>query len=160
MFRDHRNVVALAVLAGLTWALPLSAQNAALEAQNKLLAKRAAEADCYRKLAESVYGMKITSDTYVRDFVTESDEIRSGVNEFIKGIRLGPPRYYDDGTCEVDGEVTVAKIITTLKEVHAAHYKGNRVTTTDFEQIKESVKTDVIRATGSGVPRPELPPDL
>ncbi len=160
MFRSHREILALTVLAGLVWACPLWAQNAATEAQNKLLAKRAAEADCYRKLAESVYGMRLTADTYVRDFVTESDEIKSGVDAFIKGIRLGPPRYYDDGVCEIDGEVTVEKIITTLKEVHTAHYKGNKVTTTDFEQLRESVKSDVIKATGSGAPRPELPPDL
>ncbi|MCH7995910.1 MAG: LPP20 family lipoprotein, partial [Planctomycetes bacterium] len=73
----------------------------ASDAQNKLLAKRAAEADCYRKLAETVNGVKLNSSTYVRDFVTESDEIRTAVNTFVKGIRLGPPRYYDDGTCEV-----------------------------------------------------------
>jgi len=138
----------------------LNAQDAVTDAQNKLLAKRAAEADCYRKLAETVYGLRLTSDTYVRDFVTESDEIRTAVDEFVKGVRLGPPRYYDDGTCEVDGEVTVAKLITSLKEIHTAHYKGNLIRKTDFEQIKETVKEDVIRATGSGAPRPELPPDL
>ena len=138
----------------------LHAQDLATDAQNKLLAKRAAEADCYRKLAERVYGMRLTSSTYVRDFVTESDEIRTAVDEFVKGVRLGPPRYYDDGTCEVDAEVTVAKLITSLKEIHTAHYKGNVVRTTDFEQIKETVKKDVIRVTGSGVPRPELPPGL
>jgi len=135
-------------------------QNLASDAQNKLLAKRAAEADCYRKLAECVYGVKLTSDTYVRDFVTESDQIRAGVDTFIKGIRLGPPRYFDDGVCEVDGEVTVAKLVTMIKELHAAHYKGNVVKTTDIEHIQESIKTDVIKATGSGAPRPELPPDL
>lgn len=135
-------------------------QNLASDAQNKLLARRAAEADCYRKLAESVYGLRLTSDTYVRDFVTESDQIRAGVDTFIKGIRLGPPRYFEDGACEVDGEVTVAKLVTTIKELHAAHYKGNVVKTTDIEHIKEEIKTDVIKATGSGAPRPELPPDL
>jgi hypothetical protein len=140
--------------------VPALAQNAQSDAQNKLLAKRAAEADCYRKLAETVYGLQLTSDTYVRDFVTESDEIRSSVDAFIKGIQLSPPRYYDDGVCEVDGEVTVAKIVTKIKELHATHYRGNRVTTTDIENIQKRVKTDVIRATGSGVPRPDLPPDL
>src|SRR3972149_6639672 len=82
-----------------------AAQNPATEAQNKLLAKRAAEADAYRKLAEAVYGVKITSDTYVRDFITESDEVRTSVDAFIKGIRLGQPRYYEDGVAEVDAEV-------------------------------------------------------
>ena len=85
------------------------------QALYKLLAKRAAEADCYRKLAETVYGVKISSDTYVRDFITESDDIRTGVDTFVKGIRLSQPRFYEDGVAEVDGEVTVSKLITTLK---------------------------------------------
>ena len=149
-----------AAICALGSAAGVRAQDPATDAQNKLLAKRAAEADCYRKLAETVYGLRLTSSTYVRDFITESDVIQTAVDEFVKGVRLGPPRYYDDGTCEVDAEVTVAKLITSLKEIHTAHYKGNVVHTTDFEKIKETVKTDVIRVTGSGAPRPELPPDL
>jgi len=141
-------------------ALTALAQNPAADAQNKLLARRAAEADCYRKLAEAVYGVQINSSTYVRDFITESDEIRAGVDAFVKGVRLGQPRYYEDGVCEVDAEVTVAQLVTKLKEVHAAHYKGNTVTTVDFEQIQQTLKKDVIRVTGAGAPRPELPPDL
>ncbi|MFQ5411575.1 MAG: hypothetical protein ACE5EC_04735, partial [Phycisphaerae bacterium] len=61
--------------------------------QNKLLSKRAAEADAYRKLAETVNGLQLTSNTYVRDFVTESDEIRTEVDTFIRGIRLGKPKW-------------------------------------------------------------------
>ena len=148
---------AVGILGSAAW---VQAQDAATEAQNKLLAKRAAEADCYRKLAEQVYGLRLTSTTYVRDFVTESDEIRTAVDEFVRGVRLGPPRYYDDGTCEIDGEVTVAKLVTSLKKIHTAHYKGDIIHTTDFEKIKETVKTDVIRATGAGAPRPDLPPEL
>lgn len=128
------------------------------DAQNKLLARRAAEADCFRRLAETVYGLQLTANTYVRDFVAESDEIRTAVDSFVKGVRLGAPRYFDDGTCEVDAEVTVAKLVTSLKEIHATHYHGNTVTTTDIEKITTSVKSDVIRVTGSGAPRPEIPP--
>lgn len=135
-------------------------QNAATDAQNKLLARRAAEADCYRKLAEAVYGLKLNSNTTVRDFVTESDEIRTNVEAFVRGVRLGQPRYYEDGACEVEGEVTVAKLVTKLTEVHKEHYKGNTVTTQDISHLQESVKSDVITAIGSGAPRPELPPDL
>ena len=160
MFSKHHAVAFVSsvfiVLTG--WAM--AAQDPAKEAQNKLLAKRAAEADAYRKLAEAVYGVKISSDTYVRDFVTESDEIRTAVEAFIKGIRLGPARYYEDGVAEVDAEVTVAQLVTKLKEIHAEHYHGRHVTTTDIQQIQERVKTDVIKVTGSGAPRPELPPDL
>ncbi len=139
--------------------LPAAAQTTTA-AQNKLLAKRAAEADCYRKLAETVYGVQLNSETYVKDFITESDEIKTAVDTFVKGIRLGKPRWYDDGVCEVDAEVTVAKLVTTIKEVHSAHYRGRSVTTTDIEQIKQRIKKDVIQVTGMGAPRPELPPNL
>ena len=130
------------------------------DAQNKVLARRAAEADCYRKLAEAVYGVRINSDTYVRDFVTESDEIRASMEHFVKGIRLGTARYYPDGLCEVDGEVTVAKLVTELKASHEEHYKGNSVSINDIASITERLKKRVIKATGAGAPRPELPPDL
>jgi hypothetical protein len=143
---------------GASW--PVWAQEAITDAQNKLLARRAAEADCYRKLAEAVYGVQVNSETFVRDFITESDEIRTAVDAFVRGVRLGPPTYYEDGSCEVNAEVTVAKLITNLKAVHSTHYHGNRITTTDIENIKQYVKTDVIRVTGSGAPRPDLPPDL
>lgn len=136
------------------------AQNAASDAQNKLLARRAAEADCYRKLAEAVYGVQLNSSTTVRDFVTESDEIKTAVDAFVKGVRLGQPRYYEDGVCEVDAEVTVAKLVTKLTEIHEQHYKGNTVTTRDISNLQETIKTDVFRVTGSGAPRPQLPPGL
>lgn len=136
------------------------AQNPAKDAQNKLLAKRAAEADCYRKLAESVYGVQINSETYVRDFVTESDQIHAGIDTFIRGIRLGPPQYFEDGACQVEGEVSVEKLVSEIKQLHSTHYKGRTVTTTDIEHIREVIKTDVIKAIGMGAPRPELPPDL
>jgi hypothetical protein len=136
------------------------AQDAAAEAQNKLLAKRAAEADAYRKLAETIKGVQINSSTYVRDFVTESDEIRADLDTFIKGVRLGKPTYYEDGTCEVPAEVTVQQLITQLKEIHTRHYHGDRVKGTDFENIKQFYKKDIIQVVGNGAPRPDLPPDL
>lgn len=150
-------VLALGVLAaGLS---PVRAQGVD-EAQNKLLAKRAAEADAYRKLAETVKGLRITSETLVRDFVTESDVIRSELDTFVRGIRLGEPKYYEDGSCEIPAEVTVAQVITTLKEIHTRHYKGNRIQGTDFEHIRQEIKKDVIKVVGMGAPRPDLPPDL
>ncbi len=132
----------------------------AKKAQNKLLAKRAAEADAYRKLAETIKGLHITSSTYVKDFVTESDIIQSELDTFIRGVRLGEPKWYEDLSCEVPAEVTVAKVIQQLKEIHTRHYHGDQIKGTDFEQMKEFIKKDVIKAVGMGAPRPDLPPDL
>lgn len=155
--KTHLRMVAALAFFG-AWTGAASAQ--VPPAQNKLLAKRAAEADAYRKLAETINGVQIKSDTYVRDFVTESDTIQSGIDTFVRGARFGQPRYWDDGACEIDAEVTVASLVTTLKELHTANYHGNSITTTDIEQITQTLKKDIIKVTGSGAPRPDLPPEL
>ena len=135
------------------------AQEVTIE-QNKLLAKRAATADAYRKLAEAVYGLQINERTYVKDFVTESDDIRGDVDSFIKGIRLGTPTFYEDGSCEIPAEVTVAKVVETLRTAHDRYYKGEDIKTKDFESITRRIDKQVIKVIGQGAPRPDLPPDL
>ncbi|MBW7904666.1 MAG: LPP20 family lipoprotein [Phycisphaerae bacterium] len=135
-------------------------QDAQQVAQQKLLSKRAAEADAYRKLAEAVYGLQIDSTTLVKDFVTESDQIRTSVDAFVRGVRLGTPTWYEDLTCEVPAEVTVAQVVETLLEAHRRYYKGNTIKTTDIQSITQRVEKQVIKAIGMGAPRPELPPEL
>jgi len=71
------------------------------DAQAKLLAKRAAQADAYRNLSEQVMGFVLTSNTLVRDFVTQNDTIHTRLNTFIKGIEVIDVRYEEDGTCQV-----------------------------------------------------------
>ncbi len=136
------------------------AQDAQKDAQNKLLAKRAAEADAYRKLGETIQGLQITADTHVRDFVAESDEIRAEYDNFVRGVRFGKPKWDSEGTCAIEAEVTVAKVIEELKAIHERHYKGDKLKAVDFEQITRHVDKSVIKAVGMGVPRPELPPDV
>lgn len=137
-----------------------AARSQLLPEQQKLLAKRAAEADAFRKLAEVVYGLQINGQTQVRDFVAESDEIRSAVDQFIKGVRLGAPTYFEDGSCEVPAEVTVAKVVETLRSAHDRYYKGNDIKITDYESITRRIEKDVIRVVGMGAPRVDLPPNL
>lgn len=138
---------------------PAGAQEVSVE-QNKLLARRSAEADAYRKLAEAVYGLQINSRTFVKDFVTESDEIRGEVDTLVKGVRLGTPIWYEDGSCEVPAEVTVAKVVEVLRSAHDRYYKGEDVKTADFETLSRRIDRQVIKVVGMGAPRPDLPPDL
>lgn len=136
------------------------AQDAQKQAQNKLLAKRAAEADAYRKLGETIQGLQITSETHVRDFVAESDTIRTEFDGFVRGVRFGKPEWDSEGTCMIEAEVTVAKVIEELKQIHRRHYKGDNLKAEDFELIKKYVVKDVIQVVGMGAPRPDLPPDV
>lgn len=119
-------------------------------AQEKLMAKRAAQVDAYRKLTEEIKGIRIDANTYVRDFVAESDQINTALNEFIKGLKVeGPPRYMPDGTCEVDVQVTLKQVMLGLKRIHLDYPDGKHYA---FDRMGEYTKKTVFKATGVGVP--------
>jgi hypothetical protein len=71
-------------------------------AHKRLMAERAATADAYRQLAEAINGVRVDAETLVRDYVTESDVIRTKVNALIKGAQKVNTRYLSDGSIEVD----------------------------------------------------------
>jgi hypothetical protein len=122
--------------------------------QQKLLAKRAAQVDAYRNLAETIKGFRIDSTTSVKDFVCESDVINTAFRTFIKGAKpVGDPRYYEDGTCEVDVQITLVEVITTLKRIVKRHYRGKRYTDEVISKISTHVTSKTITATGAGAPR-------
>lgn len=149
LFKIFVLVTVMAFVGGMLYAQPLQ------KAQQRLLAKRAAQVDAYRKLAELVKGLRISSNTYVRDFVAESDQVNTAFDTFIKGARIaGVPRYLPDGTCEVDVEMTLQEIINGLIEISKHTTFGHRY---KFQQMTQYVQEKVIRATGTGIPRPEGP---
>lgn len=126
--------------------------------RGRLMAERAAKVDAYRNLAEIIKGLRITSNTYVRDFVAESDQINTQLDSFIKGVKqIGPYRYTPDGICEVDVEVSVRKVIKKLKEIRKWYirrrYPWRRVyiKTIKFKKIIDYYPAKIIRATGQGV---------
>ena len=140
-------VAIVAFCAGLTAQAP---------GRRKLLAKRAAELDAYRKLAEYVKGLKISSKTTVRDFVTESDRINSSFRTAIKGARITAVRYLDDGTCEVDMELTIERVIEELERIKKRVYRGGAWRDVVFENIKRYAERKKIEATGAGAAREAL----
>lgn len=71
-------------------------------AQKRLMAERAALADAYRKLTEVVHGIRVNSETIVRDYVVESDVIKTKVEGLIHGVQKLDQRYMSDGSVEVD----------------------------------------------------------
>ena len=86
-------------------------EEAESEGQAKLLAKRAALADALRNLSEEVNGVHITAETTVKDFVTESDEIKTEFTAFLKGYEAS---YSDlgDGTYECEVVISLEKLYT------------------------------------------------
>ncbi|MBD3232826.1 MAG: hypothetical protein GF315_03785 [candidate division Zixibacteria bacterium] len=85
-------------------------------AQQRTSALTAARIDAYRRLMEIVKGVNLTAETVVNNSMVESDVIRVTVEGTLRGFRtVGAPRYMDDGTVELDVEVSLSgKILGAL----------------------------------------------
>ena len=87
--------------------------NAALDADNpnkaqaKLMAFRGAELDARRKIAEQLNGLVIKSKTSVKDFVAQSDEIRTAMLTFQEGAHVieESKKLAEDGTATAEVEI-------------------------------------------------------
>ncbi len=78
-------------------------------AQQRTSALTAARIDAYRRLLEIIKGVNLTAETVVNNSMVESDVIRMTVEGTLRGFRqVGPPRYMDDGTVELDVEVSLS----------------------------------------------------
>ena len=73
----------------------------------RTLAARAAQADAMRNLAQEIEGARIDSQTTVKDFVAENDQVNVQVNSFLRGARVIDKREMPDGAVEVEMEVEV-----------------------------------------------------
>jgi len=78
--------------------LPGDAEN---EAQARLMARSAAIADAYRNLAMVTKGVRVTGETYVKNFITESDEVRLKIEGFIRGAEIVSEKQLSDRSFEV-----------------------------------------------------------
>lgn len=79
--------------------------------EKALMGKRAAKLDALRNLLEQVYGVTLKSKTTVRDFVTQSDDMKARVNAFVRGARVVSERSIGDGSYEVEVEIELDPIM-------------------------------------------------
>ena len=106
--------------------------------------------DCYRKLAEIIMGLQIKTGSKVEDFVLTNDKITTYLDTAIKGAKITDSRYFDDGSCEVDMEVTIEQIVDSLKHSFDEVYKGGEWKREEFNEITKHPEYKIIKATGSG----------
>ena len=129
----------------------LQAQSPAQEAQPRAKAYRAAKMDAIRQLSEKIQGVRISSQTTVRDFVTEKDEIRTGMETLLQGARqVGEPRYNADGTVEVDMEVSLDQVIIWLQRCWYQYGSRRIACAEQLQYIHANCSQKVFKATGSG----------
>lgn len=78
------------------------------DAQAKLMACRSARMDAYRNLTEKIYGIQVSGNTCIRDYITRDDRILSRVQGFIKKARVTETSK-DDGSCEATVDLYLGK---------------------------------------------------
>ena len=116
------------------------------EGHQKILAKRAAEMDAYRRLASRMMGMKIDGNTTIRDFAVENDEILASLSQVLKAATPTAIKYNkSDGSCEVTMEITTQEILRTTRRF----LTGNTTKTV----IKDEFQEKTIAETGMGAMR-------
>lgn len=128
---------------------------AGISPQQKVMAKRAAEVDAYRNMAERIMGLRVTSETTVRDFVTESDKIALSMDHFVKGLAIDDSKtiWLSDGSCEVVVEVTLSKVVQELQTTCDQYYKGDKWTKVIFEKMTTHTQERTLTEVGSGAVR-------
>jgi hypothetical protein len=123
--------------------------NAALpgsEGHQKIMAKRAAEMDAYRRLAGRMMGVRIDAETTVRDMALENDEILASLSQVLKAATPTKITYSkSDGTCSVTMEVKIRDITRTLRK--------NTIGNTTKTKISEEESERTFSETGVGAMR-------
>lgn len=134
--------------------------------QARPMCLRAAETVAKRDLLEIVQGVRIDSETLVKDYVVESDTIRATVSGLVKNAqRVGEPVYLSDGTCEVKVrmymkgpfmQTIIPKAITDDKKTDTPPPKVKTIPTPKSEDIFTGL---VVDARGLGA-RPAMSPKI
>jgi len=123
--------------------------------QKRIQAKRAAEMDCYRRLAERALGVRISADTTVRNFVLANDRVLTDVAGCLAGVKFTDIAYGEGGTCKVTGRLVLRDLISSVERSYKRFVKDGRATEDDWQRVRLNSRDTVIVETGEGVPQPE-----
>jgi len=108
----------------------------------RILAKRAAEMDVYRHLAERLAGVQITGETTLKDMVAGDDSLKSSFSHTLKSAEITSIAYNDDGTATVEASLKVGPLVRTIVRQQAA--KGKEM------KVEKRTEQMVITESGQG----------
>jgi len=116
------------------------------EGHQKIMAKRAAEMDAYRRLAARMMGQKISGDTTVRDMCLENDKAMASLSQLLKAAAPTNIKYFADGSCEVTMEIKISDLVRTTRR----YMKDG----TEKTEIKDDIQERSFSETGRGTMQP------
>ena len=93
-------------------AVPANAANVGMARASAI---RSAKLDALRNLVEAVQGVRLSSETTIRNNMVEDDVIRTKVEAMVRGARqVGEPKYLSDSSVEIVMEVAMSGIMEAL----------------------------------------------
>jgi hypothetical protein len=126
------------------------------QAHKEVLARRAAEVDAYRKMAEKIQGIKLESGTTVREYCVQSDQLRATVAAYLRGLKPIDVNYPGDDTCEVTIQLKRRTFIETVETVVKRTKGVFRTKTKTTVKVTTNSKDEVITTTGRGTWKDEV----
>lgn len=122
-------------------------------ALQKIRAMRAAEIDCYNKIARKLLGLRITADTTVQDFALSSDRIRAKLcATLLYGVKFIKYEFLDDGSCEATGQITIRELIEVLTRTYKRYARGTKIKIEDIKNIERKQREHTIVEVGRAAP--------
>jgi len=139
--------------------------NAALpgsDGHRKILAKRAAELDGYRKLAERTLGVQVSSNSTIKNMAVASDEIKAALTGLLKSAEVTRIVYLPDQSSEVTMKLALGPLVKILKRQVEASGNSTDISITSSQLTIEEIGRGATAATDSpvsgGEPTPAAAP--
>lgn len=117
----------------------------------RVRAKRAAEMDVYRRLAERIAGISLTSDTTVKDFAVESDAVKSSFSHVLKSAEITAITYEAD-VARVTANVKIEPLVRTIVREKAANGKVLNVTESTSQRTVEETGVGAVESAAEESP--------
>jgi hypothetical protein len=117
---------------------------------NMLHAKRAAEMDAYRLMAERIVGVKINSETSVAQMCLKNDKVQASLIAFLKGLKPTAIDYKADGSCAVTIQLKIREVVETVENLMRVYNSGNK---DKIKNVKITTNDKIFKTTGHGAPR-------
>ncbi len=115
-----------------------------------LHAKRAAEMDAYRLMAERIIGVKINSETSVAQMCLKNDKVQASLIAFLKGLKPTAIDYKADGSCAVTIQLKIREVVETVENLMRVYNSGSKDKITS---VKITTNDKIFKTTGHGAPR-------
>ena len=103
----------------------------------KVTTERSARIDAYRKLAETMYGTVINSETTLEDYAVKNDTVRTTVKGVVRGARVINTGYYSDGAISIEMKIKSGKIVDQLIPVTGNVFGSNYLASPEVIQVDD-----------------------